>query len=329
MNNVNGKPTAAVRFNSTTSDAAAAADPLRHHRSRKPRSSCRASPSRTRITPDLDVGVRVLGRHREPEVDGRAVGPARQLRGVTSSRTACSRSTRRTTSSRPAASARRIAPTPEHRARRELHAADRHPREGPRVRRRTARASTLGGAADHRRSRRPIARRAARPAARRRELKACVDLALPMTAQLGGRYKFLDADRQAAGDIELDLDWEHWGRLPSRLRQRSDLLEPERLPRHRRRRGQRPRRARSGITLKTASSQHGLQDTYGVRLGGSYNFPLGATHDRSLRGGIGYDTAAAKHRLGARRSRRRGAHDDRGRRVVQDRSGFESTPASA
>ncbi len=32
-----------------------------------------------------------------------------------------------------------------------------------------------------------------------------------MTAQLGGRYKFLDADGKQRGDVELDLDWEHWG----------------------------------------------------------------------------------------------------------------------
>ena len=42
--------------------------------------------------------------------------------------------------------------------------------------------------------------------------KACVDLALPMNLQIGGRYKFLDASGKLRGDIELDLDWENWGK---------------------------------------------------------------------------------------------------------------------
>ena len=42
--------------------------------------------------------------------------------------------------------------------------------------------------------------------------KGCVQIALPMTATLGGRYKFLDANGEQKGDIELDATWEHWGK---------------------------------------------------------------------------------------------------------------------
>ena len=43
-------------------------------------------------------------------------------------------------------------------------------------------------------------------------LKACVDLALPRNLQVGGRYIFLDEAGAPKGDIELDLDWENWGK---------------------------------------------------------------------------------------------------------------------
>ena len=33
-----------------------------------------------------------------------------------------------------------------------------------------------------------------------------------MSAQLAGRYKFLDAAGKLKGDVELDLDWENWGK---------------------------------------------------------------------------------------------------------------------
>ena len=42
-------------------------------------------------------------------------------------------------------------------------------------------------------------------------LKACVEVDIPMTAQIGGRYKVLDDKGKFKGDIEVDLDSEHWG----------------------------------------------------------------------------------------------------------------------
>jgi long-subunit fatty acid transport protein len=131
-------------------------------------------------------------------------------------------------------------------------------------------------------------------------LKACIDLALPMTVQLGGRYKFLDANGRLEGDVELDLNWENWGKTCSldeidsgSCTNASDyrvvvdaqpVLNGQSI----------------GLTLKTSDVEHGLQNTYGVRLGGSYRIAVGAKreHDESneliLRGGLGYDTAAAK-----------------------------------
>lgn len=135
-------------------------------------------------------------------------------------------------------------------------------------------------------------------------LKACVDLALPMTAQLGGRYKFLDGNGNLRGDLELDLDWDNWGKSchaadfnngscasPGDYRVVIDaatftpglggtLVEVLRL--------------NDGVV------RHGFRDSYGVRAGGSYHIPVGAARDDGsrneviVRGGLGYDTAAAK-----------------------------------
>ena len=123
-------------------------------------------------------------------------------------------------------------------------------------------------------------------------LKGCVDVELPMTAQIGGRWKFLDKAGKPRGDIELDLDWEHWGAScdytkdptclnPSDFHVNVDgEVTTAQMP-------------DNGITLKPSLVQHGLKDTYAVRVGGSYNFDAGA-NTIVARGGIGYDTAAAR-----------------------------------
>lgn len=136
------------------------------------------------------------------------------------------------------------------------------------------------------------------------ELKACVDLAIAANLQVGGRYKFLDAAGKLKGDIELDLDWQRWGKScsdedlfsgdctsPSDFRVVVDAatvivppVGPE-IP---------------GPPLRDAAVRHGLRDTLGVRLGGSYRFPVGAKREDGesnqliVRGGLGYDTAAAR-----------------------------------
>jgi long-subunit fatty acid transport protein len=129
--------------------------------------------------------------------------------------------------------------------------------------------------------------------------KGCVDLALPMTAQIGGRYKFLDVAGTLKGDIELDLDWENWGKrcngddfdsgscvTPSDYRVVIDAkVYLNGVP---------------TLPINDAVVKHGLKDSYGVRAGGSYHIAVGAkrgngeSNEVIVRGGLGYDTATAK-----------------------------------
>lgn len=130
-------------------------------------------------------------------------------------------------------------------------------------------------------------------------LKACVDLALPMNAQIAGRYKFLDAAGKLRGDVELDLDWENWGKScasgdfssgycvsPGDYRVVVDA--------------QIVQSGSPTIHFQDATIKHGFHDSYGIRGGGSYHLPVGATREDGnrneviVRAGLGYDTAAAK-----------------------------------
>jgi long-subunit fatty acid transport protein len=124
------------------------------------------------------------------------------------------------------------------------------------------------------------------------DLKGCVDVELPMTAQIGGRYKFLDKAGKQRGDIEINLDWEHWGATCDYTKDKT-CLNPSDF--HVNIDGEVTTAAmpENGITLKESLVQHGLQDTYAVRVGGSYTFDAGA-NTIVARGGIGYDTAAAR-----------------------------------
>jgi long-subunit fatty acid transport protein len=117
-------------------------------------------------------------------------------------------------------------------------------------------------------------------------IETCVDFAIPQTAQVGGRWKFLDGDGRLRGDIELDLDWENWG--TSAASNYSVVVDGEVVT------TQNPNPA-DGIYLQNQLIRHGFQDTYAARLGGSYVIPVGTGHhdEVTLRGGIGYDTAAA------------------------------------
>jgi long-chain fatty acid transport protein len=116
--------------------------------------------------------------------------------------------------------------------------------------------------------------------------KVCVELALPMTATLGGRYKFLGADGSMRGDIELNVGWENWsaeratdyrvvvdGAVYTEANDGSGLVD--------------------GPEFRDSLLRHGFKDTYNVRLGGSYIAPVGG-NSLIVRGGVGFDTAAAK-----------------------------------
>ena len=111
-------------------------------------------------------------------------------------------------------------------------------------------------------------------------LKACISAELPRSVNLGGRYKLLGSDDKERGDIELNVGWENWGNDAStnyRVKIDSEIVTS----------------GGGGFAIKQNVVRHGFQDVFTARLGGSWRFPLG---DDVLiaRGGIGYDTAAAK-----------------------------------
>jgi long-subunit fatty acid transport protein len=135
--------------------------------------------------------------------------------------------------------------------------------------------------------------------------KACISLQLPMNAQVGARYKFIGANEQLRGDIELDVGWENWGKRCA-LRDTPgapddgqfedlDCTSP----------GQYRVVLDSGLYVNDEFQQpleknyvnYGLKDTFSVRLGGSYHHLLSEGLDANrviLRGGVAYDSTAAK-----------------------------------
>jgi long-subunit fatty acid transport protein len=138
------------------------------------------------------------------------------------------------------------------------------------------------------------------------EQNICIDFQLPMNAQLGGRYKFLDETGKLKGDLELDVGWENWGKRcdgaadfvdgctsPGQYRVVVDSAayvesdgDPSSLTTE-----------EIAIHLKESVLEHRFKDTWNFRLGGSYVLPIGsaaAGTDIILRGGLGYDTQAAE-----------------------------------
>jgi long-subunit fatty acid transport protein len=118
------------------------------------------------------------------------------------------------------------------------------------------------------------------PGGKEGALKACLTAELPRSATIGGRYKFLGAGDEERGDVELNVGWENWGNEAStnyRVRIDSEIVTA----------------GGGGLAIKPNIVRHGFQDVYNARLGGSWRFPVG---DNRLiaRGGVGYDTAAAK-----------------------------------
>ena len=112
------------------------------------------------------------------------------------------------------------------------------------------------------------------------EQKACLDFALPMSTTLGVRYKFLGADGKMKGDVELNLGWEHWAaELVSSYQVVVDaFVYVDDVPE---------------LDLKTNTVRHEFKDVYTFRAGGSYVLAAG-DNDVIVRGGLGYDTQAAK-----------------------------------
>jgi long-chain fatty acid transport protein len=106
------------------------------------------------------------------------------------------------------------------------------------------------------------------------ELKACVELGLPMTATVGGRFILRDAAGGERADVELDVQWEHH----SAVSDYKVVVDAKPI---------------SGPDLEDVHIRHGFQDTVSIRLGGSYRQPVGSGQ-LIVRGGAAYDTAAAK-----------------------------------
>ncbi|MGN6108623.1 MAG: OmpP1/FadL family transporter [Kofleriaceae bacterium] len=125
--------------------------------------------------------------------------------------------------------------------------------------------------------------------------RACISLQLPQNATIGARYKVLDEAGGLRGDVELDVGWENWGKrcdyTSTGQARDPDCTAP----------GQYLINLDAGLYVNDVFQQPlevnfnnlGLRDTYSVRLGGSYHLPVGANRV-ILRGGVGYDSAAAR-----------------------------------
>jgi long-subunit fatty acid transport protein len=115
--------------------------------------------------------------------------------------------------------------------------------------------------------------------------KACAELALPQSVTVGGRYKFFGANGREAGDLEVNIGWENWGAervTDYRVVVDSDVYVVDAN-----------QNETFAIELKDNFVRHGFKDTFSARLGGSYHIPLNS-NEIIVRGGVGFDTAAAK-----------------------------------
>jgi long-subunit fatty acid transport protein len=112
-------------------------------------------------------------------------------------------------------------------------------------------------------------------------LKACVDFALPMQASLGGRWILRDDLGRQTVDVELDLQWEQWsGGNASEYQVGIDGFVQVGAP-------------GTGFPLNPTVIRHNFKDTFSARLGGSWQQDVGPGR-LTLRGGVAYDTAAAR-----------------------------------
>jgi long-subunit fatty acid transport protein len=110
-------------------------------------------------------------------------------------------------------------------------------------------------------------------------LKACVNITLPATATVGGRYIVRDGQGQQMADVELNVAWEQWSAASNQevIVDGTTSLD-----------GVNP-----ALPLNPIAIKHNFQDTYSIRLGGSYERDLGPGR-WTVRGGYAFDTKAAK-----------------------------------
>lgn len=134
---------------------------------------------------------------------------------------------------------------------------------------------------------------------------ACITVELPQTATVAGRYKLLDPFGRLRGDIELDVGWENWGKT-CKFDSDAGILADENCASP----SQILVNLDAGLyvnnqftePLQVNAVNLGLKDVFTFRLGGSYVIPIndgsadpaGWPNKIILRGGLGYDTRAAK-----------------------------------
>ena len=125
-------------------------------------------------------------------------------------------------------------------------------------------------------------------------LKACVDVeAVPMTATVAARWKFLDPKtKKLRGDVEVDLGYEHWG-AKCDYNTNPNCLDPSDYHVTVDAQVTSPVAPGLGERLQPQLIEHDLRDTYSVRVGGSWIFPINDVNAVVARAGISYDTAAA------------------------------------
>lgn len=110
-------------------------------------------------------------------------------------------------------------------------------------------------------------------------LKACVKFQLPMTATLGARYIFRDASGAQVADVEANVDFEQWSQASTQEVKVDGWASVDGVD--------------ANLPLQVSNIKHNFQDTYSLRLGGSYQRVLGPGLV-TVRGGVAYDTKAAK-----------------------------------
>ncbi len=137
------------------------------------------------------------------------------------------------------------------------------------------------------------------------KVPACISVQLPQTATVAARYKALDEYGRLRGDVELDVGWENWGKTcdfssHDAIERNPNCVSPSQILVNL----DAGLYVNDGFTvpLEINAVNLGLQDVYTARLGGSYVMPIddgsadpAGWPDRFiLRGGVGFDTRAAR-----------------------------------
>ena len=111
-------------------------------------------------------------------------------------------------------------------------------------------------------------------------LKACVNFTLAQTVTVGGRYVVRDAAGAQVADVEANVAWEDWSEGSNQEVIVDGFASIDGT-------------TNAGVPLNRTYIRHGLDDTFSLRLGGSYQREMGPGLV-TVRGGVAYDTTAAR-----------------------------------